>query len=364
MIRRIYYKVIYFLDVFFAAIYKQFEKKGWLNEIDFSEIGNKKDVLSISHPYPVNFSDNDKLLFDEWKTYQTFENKIFIVNNCSVSNNGVVFKGFQNFKQALPHPFFKTEFGFLFLLKQKLFYKKVEINPDRNYLLIYDFWSKNNYYHWIIDSMCRLMKWKHELNSYTLLIPKNTPKYITDTLALFEFKGIEYIEKRSYVTVKTLAIPNYCAWSGQQHPAVLKQVKELLLLGFPESVNNERIYVSRGKQKHRKISNEKEVFSVLQKYNFKVIYFEGMTVAQQISAVRNAKCFVTSHGANVTNAIFGTDIKVLELLRKDKPNFCYWSTLSALEIPYYYQLCDIVNHDDLYVDIILFEKNLKLVLGE
>ena len=335
-----------------------------LKPINYTEIENKMDSTIISHPYPLNYNTKDKLLFDEWKNYQTFENKIFVINNCSVSYNGVVFKGLQNLTQALPHPIFKAEFSFLFLLKQKLFKQKIVLNPNKNYLLIYDFWSSNNYYHWMIDSLSRLVMWCDLLKNTTVLIPENTPKYIIDTLNLFEVEGVECISQKKYLYVKTLLVPNYCAWSGQQHAVILKRVKELLLSGFKGGESFERIYVSRSKQKCRKISNENEVITVLQKHNFKIVYFEGMSVSEQISVVRNAKFFVTSHGANVTNAVFGVDIKVLELLRNDKPNFCYWSALSCLEISYYYQLCEVVNHDDLYVNIGEFEGNLKSLLIE
>jgi hypothetical protein len=55
--------------------------------------------------------------------------------------------------------------------------------------------------------------------------------------------------------------------------------------------------------------------------------------------------------------------KIFELIRKDKPNFCYWSTLTSLKMKYYYQLCDVTGGDHLIVDIERFKKNMNLFLS-
>jgi hypothetical protein len=54
---------------------------------------------------------------------------------------------------------------------------------------------------------------------------------------------------------------------------------------------------------------------------------------------------------------------VLELIRNDKPNFCYWSTLTGIGLNYNYQLCEVVTHDDLLVDINELEKNITNILN-
>lgn len=362
MIRRIYIKFIHFIDVFFNALLNLLERKGLVNPIAYNIVDNKSDKMQVVHPYPLNFNEKNKLLFNEWKSYEMFENKIFSLTHVSVSGNGVVFKGFSNFLPALPHPIFKAAFGLRFIVGQNLFKKRRKLDANQTYLLIFDFWSCANYYHWMVDSMCRLIAWKDLLKSYTLLIPETSPKYITDTIGLFEFNRIEYISKSEFVDVNLLHIPNYSAWSGQQNPLILKEVKSIILTHFTKHNNFEKVYVSRSKQKHRKIANENDVISILKRYHFEIVYFEGMSVSDQISIVRRAKFFVTSHGANMTNALFGENITVLELIRSVKPNFCYWSALSAINTPYYYQLCQVVNHDDLFVDLKLFEQNLKLLV--
>ena len=365
MINRIYLKGLYFLNQLFGFLFYGLEKIKIIKPIAFHVISAKDDVIQVNHAYPTNYNPQHKILFDEWKTYPTFENKLFFLNDVSVSYMGIVSKGYQCFVPALPHPVFKNKFGFLFNFHQNLFTKKIILSNTSNYFLVHDMWSYANYFHWMIDSLCRLFFWKEQLPQYTLLIHEGAPKYITETLLLFPFKNRIEIPKNTRVVVPNLTVPDFCAWSGQQHPVVLKQVKTLLLNQYNSIEGGfERIYVSRSQQKVRKINNEEAVVKLLKEKGFKVVYFESLSVAEQISITIHAKLFVTSHGANVTNALFMKQGKVLELLRNDKPNFCYWSSITCLDMPYYYQLCEVVNHDDLLVDLVELNKNIDFMLRE
>ncbi len=364
MTNRIYRKTIQVLDKAIISVYNIFERIGFVKPIPFKSEQSQNDIIQINHSYPVNIKEKDKPLFNEWKTYPTFENKLFVLENVNLSNRGIIFKSFKCFVPALPHPVFKGEFGFLYITKRYLFEKKQELSRDVKYFVVLDNWAYNNYYHWMIDSMCRLIQWRSVLNNYTILIQENAPKFIMDTLFYLKIDKIEIIKSRNYVSVPRLTVPNYCAWPGQQHPLILKKVKEFILESVKEEKGFERIYISRAKQKSRRVANEKELVVVLKQNNFEIIYFEGMSLAEQISIVKNAKYFVSSHGANMTNALFTKNAKVFEFLRKDKPNFCYWSTLTNLNIPYYYQLCEIESNDHLLVDIEQFKINLHQLLND
>jgi len=77
------------------------------------------------------------------------------------------------------------------------------------------------------------------------------------------------------------------------------------------------------------------------------------------------------HGAGLTNILFmPKGASVLELRRKDDShNNCYFSLASALELNYFYQLCEVDNENivtqvnDFLVDKIILEKNIKAILG-
>ena len=363
MIKRIYIKLLAYLDQLLGLLHFYLEKYNFTELIVFQEVNKKNDVIQISNSYPINYKEKDKILFDEWKTYLTFENKLFFLFNVNVSYKGIISIGINCFVPALPHPVFKNNYGIRFNLHQNIFKKVVKFSDKEHYFIVHDMWSYANYYHWLVDSLTRLIFWFDELPKYSLLIAQDAPKYIKETICLFPFKKITEIPNNTYCHIPNLCVPNFTAWPGQQHPITLKKTKNFLLSHFNLNENKiERIYVSRAKQSRRKIANEELVLNLLKSYDFQIVFFEGMSISEQIGIVRNAKLMITSHGANVTNAMFMQNGKLLELIRIVNPNFCYWSMLTNLDIPYYYQLCELVNHDDLFVDIIELEKNIQALI--
>jgi capsular polysaccharide biosynthesis protein len=263
----------------------------------------------------------------------------------------------------LPHPIFKIDFGILYMLKQYLFRKKVIGNNDIKYILIFDHWAKNNYYHWMIDSLSRIQLLSGDLNEYVVLLPEDCPKFIQNTLKFYPDVNIKLIKKNTLQFIPNLFIQDFAAGSGRQHPVILKSVRSHILNQFPSIKSEKFIYVSRQKQKVRRISNENEVLGILRKYNFETVCFEDHSLEEQIKIAQSAKILLSSHGANLTNSLFMQEgCSVFELIRNDVPNFCYFSMATGLGLNYYYQLCEINDHDNLLVDLVEFEVNLKLLL--
>lgn len=340
---------------------------GVSGKFPYSVSGHFGEVIEVSHPYPVNFKAEDEPLFQEWKWYQTFPHDLFVVKDTWLTSDGIVLRKHLTFIKTLPHPVFRYKYGILYNLKARLMYRKEKSNPEKKYLLLYDNWSWNNYFHWIIDALCRAELVRRNLNEkFTILLPEASPKYLTETLKHYGYTDFEYLPEGSMIKTDTLYSMNYAAWSGQQHPEILRSmvnyVKSVVSSKSPDGTN--KIYVSRSRQFSRRISNENELLPILKKYGFEVHYFEGMSFADQITLMQSARYFVSSHGANMTNLIFLPErARILELLNNRKPNFCYWSVASSLQQPYYYQLCEIESADHLLVDLAAFENNLKLMLS-
>jgi hypothetical protein len=366
MIYRIYNKFIQILDKGIISIYNTFERIGIAKPIPFKTLEPKNDIIQVEHPFPVNIIEKDKPLFNEWRSYPTFENKLFILENCNVSCMGIVFIGARCFVPALPHPVFKGQFGTLYCLKNYLFYKEQQLSTDKTYFLVTDHWAYSNYFHWMVDSMCRLMQWKEMLKDVTVLVHEGAPRFIIESLNYLNVSKIEIIQKNHYLNVPNLVVPNYCAWSGQQHPIILKVARQFILHNVRNEKKFERVFISRRNAKARRVANEDDLIPILKENKFEIINFEGMSVAEQVAIVRNVKHFVSSHGANMTNSMFlEPDSKILELIRYDRPNFCYWSTLASVgNKNYFYQLCKVVDHDHLLVDISQFKIHLHKILND
>jgi capsular polysaccharide biosynthesis protein len=52
------------------------------------------------------------------------------------------------------------------------------------------------------------------------------------------------------------------------------------------------------------VINEDELLPVLEKFGFKVYYFESMTFREQVTLVSGAEIILGMHGAGMTNMIF------------------------------------------------------------
>lgn len=367
MINRIYLKAISLINEGVGRVFYFMESKGFLKPIDYSIYKELPDDKKVELPYPVNYSPEDKSLFSHFTNYSTNHFVIYSLQNINISRSGIVFKKMNNCWLSFPHTGFRTQYGWLYILKQYWFRKKETGKEDMVYVLLFDFWSYINYYHWLVDSLPRLLMVQKELkeNNYSILLPDSCSKFILDTLRFFKINEITFIKKGTYFQSKNILLPYYTAGSGRIHPEYANLVRNFFLGKINTTVQKDRVYVSRNKQKARRIHNEKEVIDVLMPLGFEIIYFEDLSFIQQVGLVKGAKVMVSSHGANMTNSMFMPDnSKVFELLRNDTPNFCYWALASVTNKRYYYQLCEIAGNDHLLVDIEKFRHNIRLLLNE
>lgn len=355
LLQRIASKTVTVADSAIAAFYRP-------GSLAPASVQMLSQPVKVTHPLPVNYDEKDAVHFNKWNNYHTRELRIDAFSDVNVSREGVVFRKMAVSPLSLVHPVFGKKFGLRYLLSQK----KVRAAEGKGtHVLAFDHWSPGNYYHWLMDTLPRLYLLRGELASHTLLLPDHAPRFITETLKTFPAAGYELVEKKRPVHTPKLLLPGYTANTGEHHPGILKPLRDELA-GTHLLVNKtfpEKIYASRGRQKVRRVANEEEVISLVKERGFTVVYFEEHSFAEQLSMMRNAKLFISSHGANMTNTWFmPRGARVFELNRDRDPNCCYWSLASAMELKYYYQLCRMVNHDDLLVDTDKFKKELDLFL--
>lgn len=370
MIKRIANKFLYYINLVLGSFQNYLEKTGIIKPLTYN-ILNAGTQKHITHSYPHNFKIQDKQLFHDehhYGDYLTSREEIFELHDVAVSYKGVVSKNLKTFVPAFTHPVFRNTFGWLYLISQKIFFKKNSGDTNCKYLLLYDHWSMNNYFHWIADSLSRLYIIRENIDDYTMLLPDNPPKFILDSLLFFKIKKIKFIEKDEYLFVSSLYIQNYAAGSGHQNPEILKGLRTIFSNNSafdPRKLDSKKlIYVSRSKQKSRLISNETDVINILNKYGFEIVHFEDHIFSEQIRVMKNAEVVITSHGANVTNVLFlPQNARVLELIRNIKPNFCYWTMCDTLGLKYYYQLCSVDRKDNITVDLKELENNIRMVLN-
>jgi hypothetical protein len=367
MLKRIINKGVWYTDLAVGKIALFAEKKKIIKSIPFTILRRSENAVRVEHKYPANFSEQDKHLFAHYTGYTSGKEEVFLLKDVNVNYMGVVFKGLKNFGPAIPHPIFRNKFGIRYLLGQYLFLRKKEARSNKRYVLVHDFWSYGNYYHFIIDSLPRLNSVIDDLktDNYSLILHTPHAKFIDSILKYYDFKNITIVNNNEYLHIKELIVPNYLAGSGHIHPPKVQAIRSFFLEKILSASTKEKIYISRARQKTRRIINEAQVVELLSKYGFEVIYWEDRTFEEQVQIARNTKYMISSHGANLTNLMFMDEgAKVLEIIKEKDPNFCYWALASVAKVDYYYQLTKVPESDNLFVDIELLKQNVERMLND
>ena len=328
---------------------------------------------------PLNLSDGDLSLFKNAFERNinscnliTYDNVLINDQSLIIDKSGIVLESFVEPSQA---PVFKSRFKY-FKFLFRLRYLKKAIKIEEPVLWFTDNWS-HEYFHWMTDALPRLLAAKDYIKNTVILFPDHYENigYIQKSLKVFNVQKIIYIPPKCVAKIKKVLIPERTAPTGNYNEDLLCGLRDQFINYYAKNeaaqTVYDMIYISRNKALRRKVSNEKEIVSVFEKYNFKVLHFEDYNFDEQAKMMLNAKYLISNHGAGLTNMLFmqaGTS--VLELRREnDGHNNCYFAQASALNLKYYYQLCKSENDDtdtytaNLIVDPLVLEKNIKTMLN-
>ncbi|MFM1963910.1 MAG: hypothetical protein RLZZ172_2755 [Bacteroidota bacterium] len=110
-----------------------------------------------------------------------------------------------------------------------------------------------------------------------------------------------------------------------------------------------KIYISRSAARRRKVSNEDELWQVLQSQGFEKVELENLPWRDQVRLFREAVLVISNHGAGLSNIMFmPADSKVIELKSAKNDYWCYYSLACVCHLQYAYLLCEQseTNHRD------------------
>jgi len=231
-------------------------------------------------------------------------------------------------------------------------YKKLD--PNEIYLVAYHPWF--NYYHWLIESIPRIIKYKDSHSELSLLLikPHYDIAFVRDSLKPFAFKSIIVNDIWNYHITQGIISPiqRYCYI---YEASVIQEVRALYHTYFiKEAIGKptRKIYVSRRNALKRKFENEQEVIKVMLANGFEIIDLEDATLENQIKLFAETRCFVTIHGAALTNMLFMQKGSIVLELRREKTTLFdhkskVYSNLSiALDLQYDALNCKAVHKKD------------------
>lgn len=314
--------------------------KPWVNS---PFIEDKEKISTFTHPLPQNFNELPQVFARQYDQVTIIRpRKIYYLKKVYATWQGVVFKNLKVFIPSLQTPTLVHYFQNPILLKQWLG-KITHIMDESGVAIVHNQFAQDNYYHWIVDSLPRLLNLRDYHPDIPIIVLDPPKKFITQTAEALGFKHFIKINKKQTLKIKQLVLPDeHPVALGCIDPFSIKIVKNELLqkLGSIGITPHRRIYVSRARQTFRKVANQNELDILLNKYNFETIFFEDLSISSQIRIMQETTAFLSVHGANMVNCIFlNSGTPVIELQSITLMNPPYWRLSSALSLPYYVLPC-------------------------
>ncbi|NEQ79845.1 MAG: glycosyltransferase family 61 protein [Moorea sp. SIO2I5] len=238
--------------------------------------------------------------------------------------------------------------------------KPKTVRKEGIYYSLLQLMSGHNYYHWIHDSLQKIYLIKDLLPPDILyIVPANLKSWQLHSLKLLDvnldnlryFSGEEVwqLEQLYYSPTNTVSGHD----STESNEWLRSVFYQKLGIHTKSSEKTLNIYISRSQATSRRIVNESDLLSLLDKWGFERFWLENMTLPEQIVLFSKAKSVVAPHGAGLTNLLFsqlGTN--VLEIFEPNHFNsLCYWSMSESMGHNYWYMLGDreLSESPDIYV---------------
>ncbi|MEG4518189.1 MULTISPECIES: tetratricopeptide repeat protein [unclassified Microcoleus] len=248
---------------------------------------------------------------------------------------------------------------------------------DGNVAFLSARWGGAAYFHWMFDVITRFDLLQRSGLIETIdkfVVNASDSSYQAETLNSLGIPQDKLLESRCnlHITADKLIVPSI-SYDGSG--AVSKWKCEYLKKTFlkeEQPLNtdySERIYISRQQASYRRIVNDEEVIKYLEKFGFRSVKLETMSIAEQAACLGAAKIVVAPHGGGLTNLVFcSPGTKVIEIFSPLYVPHCYWMISNLCSLEHYYLIGDLVDdetptkplHKNMRLDLNSLEKLLTI----
>lgn len=191
---------------------------------------------------------------------------------------------------------------------------------------------EDNYYHWIMESITRVLLLEDLINI------QNTEIVINDSDVPFKVDSLAFLFgiPRSNVKLKgakevyqgPLIIPSFTHTRNQStemtdisHPYIIHRLNQKVtskLQSLPKKQFPSKFILSRRNASGRKILNEQYLLDGMEDKEFRIIEMEDLSFEDQVHLFYNSQFVIATHGAGLANIVFSKKITVIELFPADR----------------------------------------------
>ncbi len=312
---------------------------------------------------PINFKNEDEQYFKKDFIRCISDTALYNYTNVIVTVEGLVLNNLSVQQEFLIRSQINQYSSVSFYLKNIVNYGIKFLNKNEKYAIVTDNWSVG-YFHFLCDTLPRLMALKSKVAGFTLLLPESCHSFHVELLKYFSIQKIEFYNNTQLLFCPNLYIPNVTKPTGNYNKELLLKVKQQFKLNTSQSIGSQKnIYISRKKAARRKLADESEIEKILVSYNFQIICTEDYSMDEKIELFKNCNILISIHGAGLTNMLFMQEhSKVLEIrLPNDNHNLAYFTLASDLNLDYYYMFCEASNNEstEYTIDMERFKKILN-----
>jgi capsular polysaccharide biosynthesis protein len=328
--------------------------------------------IKVSLPLNIELKD---ICYFEKSYYKLSRLKIILLRNTIITFNGICLQNYDIIKESV-HGYRDKLIIYKLTSKLDLLdYATFLLNNSDTFILIHG--PIYNYYHWLTESIPRLLLVRYKIKHLTLLLPESLKNndFVKQTLAPFDFNDVVYIPKKCNIKIKKLVLPQIKPFCSSYDPLIVNDIRKLYTDYSKDKTPPileycARIFICSGKE----ISNFDEVSTFLRLKNFHYLNINLLSFYDLVVIMEHTQIIVFATRNNfVCISFMKPQTSVLELininaLNIEGPNKRCINLASALGLKYYYQLCNsscnlsLPSNFRIKVDLKKLEENINLII--
>jgi Glycosyltransferase 61 len=223
--------------------------------------------------------------------------------------------------------------------------------------------DRNNYYHWMHDTLERLYGVQSLLPADTnFIVPADLGQVHRESLRLLGVSDdqLVFFSGADAWQLETLHFSPQTTDSGVSRREVDEWLRDRTLAAFNVSLGapSRRNFISRRDTSKRRLVNESEVESYLHQHGFETCLPETLTLGEQVKLFSQAEVVVSTHGSAFTNILFAPPgLTVVDMIQPSMIRWgsVFWAMAEELGHRYWYLAADSVprpgHQDDTYVPV-------------
>jgi capsular polysaccharide biosynthesis protein len=215
----------------------------------------------------------------------------------------------------------------------------------------------NCFWHWMMDSLPKVTL--AESCGYTghyLLPPESRASWARESVVMLGIDESRIVTKDERdLVVEHLSVPTYfCGYNAHHNLSFLRAYREALRATISTRTGGpERLIIGRPESAAaRRVLNQDELAVRLSEYGFHLVYFERLSLSEQIRLARSAQVILGPHSSGLTHQlVMDEGARVIELFPFERKvtNDCYEQLAGALGHRYHAVVSEVDQQTDILI---------------